>query len=320
MKNILFLLISTFISPYSLADYRITFAKQINVPEEKATGSAFLYGDNTGKVFSVDETGSVQWEKQISGTSITGIAANSEKYYIVSNSIVYIIDKNGENIKSIPLSESRSIDVDENGLLYIGGKYGRVVNEETEETIQVISSSSIYGGIDYNNGYWYYANGRTRTYKSSLNDGVILSYNSSVGYENYDVAVNDNGYKAYTVTGSINIRDENDNKICSKSIGGTDAYDVTIDNQYAYATSYGSGYSSRGAFKIKLSDCTLVWKLDNGKSGYDLKAANSIEADSFGNVYVGLDGYIYKINNGENLDIEWQIPINGAATAIRALN
>lgn len=94
------------------------------------------------------------------------------------------------------------------------------------------------------------------------------------------------GTKIYNSDGSLR---------CSGGLsGGTKAMKIELDEEYAYATKANTGHSNQGVYKLRLSDCSLVWDYNKSEGA---GGGSAVTIDDSGNGYFADGLEVFKVNS-----------------------
>lgn len=298
MKKSLIMTLMMTVPMISIADY-IVYAKgsKLSIPDEKISG-ALLLGTNTGVLRMLNpEDKEVLKEINVGQNSVKDIDYLDGKIYVLVDNLVKVYSKSGDFVEEksfANINNTQSIEMGSDGNIYSAGAYVQSINYETGILNYSYSSSSALGDVDLTSSKVYSVDGKYRLRVMDYNGTVLETKTFGTNQDPYGVGANESGVYGVNVSGVTRIYNSDGSLRCSGGLsGGTRATKIKLDENYAYAAKVNTGHSNHGVYKLRLSDCSLVWDFNKqeGASG-----GSAVAIDGTGNGYLADGLELYKVS------------------------
>lgn len=304
----------------SYADY-IVYAKgnKLAIPEEKISG-ALLLGTNTGVLRMLNpEDKEILKEVSVGQGSVKDIHYLDGKIYLLVDNLLKVYSKSGEFIEEksfANIGSTQSIEIGSDGNVYSAGAYVQSINYTSGVLNYSYSSSSTLGDVELTSSKIYSVDGKYRLRIMDYNGNVLDMKTYGTNQNPYGVGANESGVFGVNVSGGTRIYNSDGSLRCSGGLsGGTRATKIELDEEYAYTVKANTGHSNHGVYKLRLSDCSLVWDYNKqeGASG-----GTAVTYDAQGNGYFadGLD--VFKVNNLN--EEEWLYNSSGSVMSMEYMD
>ena len=322
MKNKKRLLIAllAFVPMASYADY-IVYAKgsKLTIPEDKISG-ALLLGTNTGVLRMLNpEDKEILKEVSVGQGSVKDIDYLDGKIYLLVDNLLKVYSKSGEFIEEksfANIGSTQSIEIGSDGNVYSAGAYVQSINYASGVLNYSYSSSSTLGDVDLTSSKIYSVDGKYRLRIMDYNGNVLDMKTYGTNQNPYGVGANESGVFGVNVSGGTRIYNSDGSLRCLGGLsGGTRATKIELDEEYAYTVKANTGHSNHGVYKLRLSDCSLVWDYNKqeGASG-----GSAVTYDAQGNGYFA-DGFeVFKVNNLN--EEEWLYNSSGSVMSMEYMD
>lgn len=279
------------------SDYTVYAGVKLSLPTKQINGG-LLIGTNNGWLrFMNSEDMSIIWENNIGSGIVKDIYASGEKIYVLVDNVLRVYDKNGNYIEEKTfsnISSAQAIVMGSDGNLYTSGYYIQSINYETGAQNYIYSSSSTLGDISLSENKVYSVDGKYRLRIMDFQGNLLEEKTYGTNQNPYGVGVNESGIYGVNVSGSTKIYNADGSYRCGGGLsGGTKATGIELDENYAYGLKQNTGHSNHGLYKLRLSDCALVWDYNKSEGA---GSGTGVAVDGYGNGYLATGSKMFKVS------------------------
>ncbi len=310
LKKIVLYGLMLFLFPtLSSAEYIVYTKSKLSIPEKVVSG-ALLIGTNTGNLKMLDpETREVMKEISVGGGVVKDIDYSNERIYVLVDDTLKVYDKSGEFIESkifSGIASTQSIEIGLDKTIYSAGKNMQSIEYDTGHVKYAFSSTYTSGDVDLTGDRVYFADGNYRVKVMSLIGSLLDEKTFGTNQSPNGIGANDLGVYGINVSGVTRIYNADGSFRCSGGLtGGTKATKIKLDGDYAYAVKANTGHSNHGVYKLRLSDCSLVWDFNKSEGA---SGGSAVAIDGAGNGYLADGLELYKVSGVDNEEWVYNSP------------
>jgi hypothetical protein len=214
------------------------------------------------------------------------------------------------------ITSTQSIEIGSDNTIYAAGKNMQSINYETGEVNYVYSSTYLSGDVELTSDKVYFVDGSYRLRGYDLSGVKFLEKTFGANQDPNGVGANESGVFGVNVSGVTRIYNSDGSLRCSGGLsGGTRATKIELDNEYAYAVKANTGHSNHGLYKLRLSDCSLVWDYNKSEGA---GGGTAVTYDAQGNGYFADGIEVFKVNNLN--EEEWLYNSSGSVISMEYMD